>query len=830
MNAKLKPLTADTAASAGVGSCFHCQLPIPAGADYRLEIDGKSRPMCCPACVAAAQLIVANDLTHYYEYRDVCDIKDLELKPRKAQSASQREFEAWAQPEYQAKYTRQIDDFVEAELIVSGVRCAACVWLLEKYLSSIDGVKSVNVNFASHRCYVSFDPKEVKLEQIFSTIFELGYQPYPYVASVEEALYQQERRSMLKAIGVSAIAIMQVMMFTIGLYAGAFEGIEPVFEKLLQWSSLIVITPVVLYSARMFYVSAWRDFKNNKAGMDLPVSLAIIAAYVASLVNTVWLEGEVYFESVAMFVFFLLTSRFIELNARRQQAASTNELVSVFPDYALLVDGQGTQTVLLSALKPGDIVLVENGAVIPTDGNIVQGQTQIDESAFSGESLPLRKAVGDSVFAGSVNVQNPFELKVTSVPENSLLSNMVRLTERAATDKPPMAMLADKVAGYFVMIVLACALSAWVYWEFTEPSLALGVVLAVLVVSCPCALSLATPVALSVGNKALLINGLMPTTGRLLGGLAQIDTVLFDKTGTLTDGKLDLWQIIALADVSEDRLLHYASQLEQGVNHPLAKVLQEKALESESTAQAIEFEQLNVIQGGGVEGYYRGHLYRLGNAEYAGVDEQTAKAQVENAINVFLVEQGKPIGLFVFKDSPRADAAKAVAQLKAMGLSIHLVSGDGEQNCANIAKALEIESHRSGMKPEDKIDYLKALSRQSHKILMVGDGINDAAALKQAHVSIAIHDACEFVQAKTDGVMLGARLTQIVKAIDIAHRSKSIIKQNIGWALAYNLSALPLAAAGLIPPWLAALGMSLSSLIVLMNSWRISFYRGVQDS
>lgn len=802
--------------------CFHCQLPVPDDADYGMEILGEQRQLCCPGCVAAANMIIDNNLTHYYEYRDVCDIGDIQVEPKKVEQSETREFEAWAKPDYKSRYCKEVDGQLEAEIIISGVRCAACVWLLEKYLAGVDGVENATVNLASHRCYVRFDESKVALETLFATIAQLGYQPYPYVASMEEALFQKQKKTMLKALGISAIAVMQVMMYTFALYAGAFEGIEPVYEKLLRWSSLVIITPVVLYSASLFYINAWRDLRNKKAGMDLPVSLAIIAAYLASLVNTAWLDGEVYFESVAMFVFFLLLSRFIELNARRQQATSTNELVSVFPDYALKINDGNEETVLLSELKSGDRVLVENGAVIPADGIIAKGSTMVDESAFSGESLPLNKATKAKVFAGSINVQNPFELEVQSVPENSLLSNMVRLTERAAADKPPLALLVDKVAGYFVMIVLLCALCAWVYWSQTDPSQSLAVVLAVLVVSCPCALSLATPVALSVGNKSLLMNGLMPTTGRLLGGLAEVDTVLFDKTGTLTDGKLDLVEVKVLSDIDEKQMLAIAASLEQGINHPLAKVLVTKA----KALNLPDCETVKVTQGGGVSGTIEGVEYHLGNSEFvkaSNIDDAMIK---DNAINVFLYQGEQPLGIFVFNDSPRSDAKQAIRQLTKMGMDIHLVSGDGEKNCRYIAEQLGIEHHHANMKPEDKIAYLKNLADSGRKILMVGDGINDAAALKQAHVSIAIHDACEFVQAKTDGVMLGAKLTQTVKGIEFALRTKSIIAQNISWSLLYNFSALPMAAAGLIPPWVAALGMSTSSLIVLMNSWRISFYRG----
>ncbi len=799
-------------------------------AGYQLEIKGVIRQMCCPGCVAAASFIQGAELTDYYDFRELDgSVKSVTKEHQAAINSDQLEYQAYAKADYLAQYSRQVGQAGqatqerEADLIIAGIRCAACTWLLEKYLSERAGVKQFRVDLASHRAYLRFDQHSLDIADVFVAIGQLGYKAYPYVASIEETLYQQEKRTLLKALGVSAIGVMQVMMFTIALYAGAFEGMEAGFEQLLRWSALIVATPVVLYSARLFFVNAWRDLKKHQAGMDLPVSLAIGAAYAASLINTAWLGGEVYFESVSMFTFFLLLSRYIELTARQQRSLSTNQLVSVFPAYALRysLDSNNEiseENVLLNQLKVGDKLRVDNGAVIPADGVIVQGSSQVDESAFSGESLPLARKVGDQVFAGSINVQNPVAMTVTSLPQQSLIANMVRLSERAGADKPPVALLADKVAGHFVVMVLLIALCAGVGWYFVAPEQVFSITLAVLVVSCPCALSLATPVALSVANRKLMLSGLMPTTSVLLTGLAQADCILFDKTGTLTDGKLQLESIKPLTDINDLQLLHIAQTLEQGVNHPVATAIVNHA-QSQSGWSLTEQQ---VVQGAGICGVVNGKRYFLGKPAFATRQRVTPLPHTQNAICLLLADEQQPLGWLVLRDQLRDDAFAAVEQLKMMGKQLHLVSGDSGAASRFVAGQLGIQHFEGEMKPEDKIAYLQALTAANNKVLMVGDGINDAAALKQADVSVAMNSASEFVQAKADGVMLSSKVTVIAEAIELANKTRQIIRQNIAWALLYNLTAMPLAALGLIAPWLAALGMSLSSLLVLLNSYRLS--------
>lgn len=808
--------------------CFHCQLPVPLGSHYQLDINGQNRSMCCPGCVAAASIIQGAELTQYYDFRDVSQTEALEPSSQKQpQKSDLLEYQAYAKADYLEQYSRRTVRGLEVDLIIAGIRCAACVWLLEKYLTDLAGVKTIRIDLASHRAYLSLDSDVLDVCDVFVAIGQLGYKAYPYVASIEETLYQQEKRDLLKALGVSALGVMQVMMFTIGLYAGAFEGMSAGFEQLLRWASLVVATPVVLYSARLFFVNAWRDLKKRRAGMDLPVSLAIGAAYIASFIHTVSRDGEVYFESVSMFTFFLLLSRFIELTARQQRSLSSNALVSVFPTYALRykkgeANAQPT-SVLLKELQPGDKVQVKNGTVIPADGIILSGQTLIDESAFSGESLPLSRQAGGQVFAGSVNVQNPFDMEVVSIPQQSLISNMVRLSERAAADKPAVALLADKVAGHFVILVLLIAMAAAAYWSFADPDLVFPITLAVLVVSCPCALSLATPVALSVANAKLMRSGLMPTTGILLTGLAEVDSVLFDKTGTLTDGELKLEKVSCLAQLPEASVLNIALTLEQGINHPLAKALTENHCIAD--VQTLSVDDQQVVQGSGVSGMINDKRYYLGKAAFIG--ECTGLAlppqptDTQSAICILLADEQQLIGWLVFRDQLKADAVTAVNQLKSSGKTLHLVSGDSEQASDFVAGQLGIEHFAGQMKPQDKIQYLNQLTEDNHKVLMVGDGINDAAALKQAHVSVAMSNASEFVQAKADGVMLCAKVQVIADALVLARRTRQIIRQNIGWALLYNFTAMPLAALGLIAPWLAALGMSLSSLLVLMNSYRL---------
>ncbi|MFT4928691.1 MAG: Cu2+-exporting ATPase [Phenylobacterium sp.] len=811
--------------------CFHCQQPVLKGGSYQFEIEGRQQPMCCPGCMAAASMIQSADLSQYYTFRKLSEqaVVSTEQSSSAFNASDQQEYQAYAKADFLNQYSRVIDEgtsqqSLEVDLIISGIRCAACVWLLENYLTNRVGVKKVSIDLASHRAYLSLvdDDLELLVAAIFAAIKQLGYQAYPYVASIEENLYQHQKRNLLKALGVSAIGVMQVMMFTVALYAGAFEGMSAQLQSLLRWSSLFVATPVVLYAARLFFMNAWRDLKKRRAGMDLPVALAIAAAYIASLINTVWLTGEVYFESVAMFTFFLLLSRYIELTARQQRCLSTSALVSVFPTYALRYQQDQVCSVLLNELKLGDTVQVKNGAVIPADGVIATGCTQIDESAFSGESLPLSRKKGDQVFAGSINVQNPFDMTVASLPQQSLISNMVRLSQRAAADKPAVALLADKIAGQFVLVVLLIALVAAIGWSFVAVEQVFAITLAVLVVSCPCALSLATPVALSVASSRLMAAGLMPTTGVLLPALAEVDCVLFDKTGTLTDGQLTLAGIYSFVATNDSDILNLAAALENGINHPLAKAITD-AVKLYPGKSAVK-EQL-VVQGGGVSGVVNRSRYYLGNADF--VAEETALSvpqapcDSQNAICVVLADEQQVIAWLVFRDQLKADAKQALNQIQNSGKSVHLVSGDSAGASEFIAGQLAIDHVNGQMSPEDKVAYLSRLTAANHKVLMVGDGINDAAALKQAHVSVAMSNATEFVQAKADGVMLCSQVQVIADALVLANKTQRIIGQNIGWALAYNLTAMPLAALGLIAPWLAALGMSLSSLLVLLNSYRL---------
>ena len=841
-------------ADAPAKSCFHCQLPIPKGANYQLEVDGKKEQMCCPGCLAAASMVLEADLGEFYRYREMCDLDTLSDINGRAAGGNEkdlREFAAYAEPDYMSKYCRKVEadsdsNVIEADIILSGIRCAACVWLLEQFIGKAPGVESVNVNLANHRAFIRFDTDKFSVVELFSAINQLGYKPYPYVPSVAESLYEQQKNRLLKALGVAAIGVMQVMMFTIALYAGALDDMSKGFERLMQYSALIITTPVVLYSSRLFFINAYQSIVNKRMAMDVPVSLAIGGAYIASILNTVWLEGEVYFESVSMFAFFLLLSRFIELKARHQQSLSSNELVSVLPSYGLRVvqefdqtdsenfDGLKTESVLLSELKVGDSLLIENGATIAADGIIVSGASQIDESAFSGESLPLSKGQGEQVFAGSVNVENPFVLKITQVPGQSAVSNMVRLAERAASEKPPLALLADKVAGYFVSIVLLIASGAAFYWYFVDVNQVLATTLAVLVVSCPCALSLATPVALSVANKRMMRMGLMPTTGRLLNGLAAVDTVLFDKTGTLTTGQMTLQQVNALADVSEDELLAWAAGLETGVKHPLAGAVIEKA--NELDVDIPQVADIHVVQGSGLSGKVlvaqsSGRKLAIGNLAYIErflVEPIKDTLQVKpGSVYVLMADcdSGKLLGYFSFSDDIRDDAKALVTKFASMGKRVEMISGDAEDTCSYVAKKLAIEHYHGGMKPDDKIAFVERLIADGRKVLMVGDGINDAPALQLAHVSVAMNGASEFVQAKADGVLLAGRLEVLGQAVSLAQRCYRITKENMGWALSYNFSTLPLAAMGLIAPWLAALGMSVSSLIVLVNSFRLDKLR-----
>lgn len=801
-------------------NCFHCSLPVPKNTLYHVEIDGVEHAMCCPGCQAVAKAIVDGGLTSFYQYRT-----DTSPMARAAVPEVLQELTLYDKPELQKTFVSTDDqNFKQASLILEGIVCAACVWLNERHISALPGVVEFRVNYSSHRARVKWDDSQIHLSDILQAIASIGYLAHPFDAGRQEEVYKKERSNALKRLAIAGLGAIQVMMLAVALYAGDYSGMDAGLETFMRWVSLFIATPVVFYSARSFFSSAWRDLKVHQLGMDVPVSLAIGLAYAASCWATVTRSGEVYFDSVTMFTFFLLAGRFLEMGARQKAGQAAEELVKLLPAMATRVTDDGDETIVVSELSSGDKVRIKPGDSIPADGVIIEGRSSIDESLLTGESHPLAKTITDKVIGGTVNIESPLLVEVQEVGEDTVLASIQRLLDRAQLEKPSIAKTADKVAAVFVgfLLVLVSLVAMW-WWQH-DPDQAFWIALSLLVVTCPCALSLATPAAMTAATGSLTRLGVLTTRGHALETLAKVTHVVLDKTGTLTKGQLALESMQVFSDISEQHSLNIAAALELGSEHPVAKVF----LQNASNPNTVVAKEIEAVPGQGVTASINGKQFRLGNAAYVAdvvnlsASNLNAENQPQHATEIFLANEENLLAAFYLSDELRAQAAESVQAMKAMGKQVWLVSGDNEAAVSYIAGQVGIENTRHSMKPEGKLAVIHELQAQGEIVAMIGDGVNDAPVLAAAQVSIAMGGGTQLAQASADMVLLSEHLPHLVDAIKMAQRSVSIVHQNLSWALIYNLLALPLASMGYVAPWMAAIGMSASSLIVVLNALRLN--------
>lgn len=798
--------------------CFHCGLPNPPGSEYGVQIEGRPRRMCCPGCKAVAEGIVAAGLEDFYRYRTEKSRTAQDLVPE-----ALKDIELYDRPELQQSFVSvDADNLREASLILEGITCAACVWLNERHVGRLPGVVEFQVNYSTHRARVKWDDSRIHLSDILRAISDIGYLAHPFDPGRQEAVHKRERSRALRRIAVAGLGMMQVMMIAVALYAGEADGsMDAALRDFLRWVSLLIALPVVAYSARPFFVSAWRDLRRRQLGMDVPVSLAIGGAFIASGWSTAVGGEDVYFDSVAMFTFFLLTGRYLEMLARHKAGQAAEELVRLLPATASRLDAGGEETrVAVAELRPGDRVRIKPGETVPADGRVREGRSSVDESLLTGESLPQAKRPGQELVGGTVNIESPLIMEVVKVGQDTVLSAISRLLDRAQTEKPSVARLADRVAGWFVAAILLLAIGVAAYWWQVEPARAFAITLSVLVVTCPCALSLATPVALTAATGALTRMGVLTTRSHALETLARITHIVLDKTGTLTQGRLQLTRVVRLGRETRDRALAIAAALEQASEHPLARAILQAA---DRTPAA---ENLTATPGEGVEGEVQGRAYRLGTREFVlglGGADKALPAEFADLSGtfVYLADARELLAVLVFEDSLRDGAREAVQGLRELGIEVRLLSGDEDRAVRQVAGELDIEAALGQQKPQQKLAQLKAIQAQGGVVAMVGDGVNDAPTLAGAQVSIAMGSGTQLAHAAADMVLLSEQLPHLPEAVRAARKTLRLIRQNLGWAIAYNLCALPLAVMGFIAPWMAAIGMSASSLIVVLNSLRL---------
>ncbi len=803
--------------------CYHCGLPVPPESSFYVPIDGVTRRMCCVGCEAVAESIVASGLTDYYRHRDAMP------EPRKeALPAELQELGLFDHPDFQKSFVQPVGEHErEAALILEGITCAACVWLNERHVARQPGVSLVEVNYATRRARVRWDERKTRLSDILSAIQAIGYRAYPYDPDRSEQIAQRERRSMLWRVFVAGFGMMQVMMYAYPAYIAGEGDLSAEADLMMRWASLVLTLPVVFYSAAPFFQRAIRDLKLRALGMDVPVALGVGSAFMASVWATLVGGPEVYFDSVTMFVFLLLLGRYLEMLARQKAVRGVEELGKVIPTFAerLSAGGGADERVPVAQLVPGDRVRVRPGEVVPADGVVVEGESEANEALLTGESRPVAKRRGSPVTGGSINIASPLVVEIARVGDATRLAAIRRLMERAAADRPGIATQADYVARIFIVALLVLSVLTWIIWQVIDPDRALWVFVSVLVVACPCALSLATPTALTVATDALARMGVLVTRGHAIEALATANRFAFDKTGTLTRGIMQLEAVHPLDATTPARALALAAALEQGSEHAVAAALRAA---SDDAAAWPPVEALRAVTGQGVEGRIDGVLMRLGRpsfiAELAGraMPAELEDLQRGGATVVALGSPGCWHALYRLGDLPREDAHELFTRLARERRPVAILSGDAQSAVDAVAARLGVTEAHAQMTPQDKQAWVEARQREPGALVaMVGDGVNDAPVLAQAHVSVAMGGGTDLARNQADIVLLSESLAGLSRGNALARRTLRVLRQNLWWSFTYNFTSVPLAMMGLITPWMAGLGMAASSLLVVLNALRL---------
>lgn len=908
------------------GHCFHCGDPVPQP-PFHAEILGKSREMCCMGCQLASQSIVEAGLEQYYLDRS-------EINRTASLPTQLTRLEVYDHDEIKSQFVYAQDGLSVAELSVNNLRCAACTWLIESRLDELDGISKCQVNLTNQRMRVTWNEEKLPISRILAVINEIGYEAKPYRQDTHEAMLARHNNQMILRLGIAALGAMQAMMYAVALYFGEYSDMLIFQRDFLRWVSLFVSTPVFFYAGTPFFTSAWSAIRARQVNMDVPVSLALIITFFASLYATVTGQGETYYDSVSMFIFFLLAGRYIEHNARLKAATMANDLVVVEPVLVRKIsenkeaaerilqqleqnvlkkaalakesenasnqfndlelneersqsasnsmpnfmqsmdvnvhqltsriaqDWQQTrnqprvlsapkdnteekQMVTAHSLQVGDIVMVEAGSEIISDGILLSPTATVSQSLLTGEGDLIIKTQGDYIVGGAQNDSQPFEMLVTALPEDSQIGLIDRLMNRAMSEKPKLAQQADKLARWFVARILVLSVLVFICWYIVEPSQAIWATVAVLVATCPCALSLATPIALTVATNRLASYGFLTTRGHTLQTLAEITHVAFDKTGTLTYGKPNLLNIELLAPINhnencavetseqKDKVLAIAAALEVGSRHPIAHALLTAAYQLHLPAT----QDLQHYPAGGVEAMIDEVSYRIGHVDFA-LDRMNNNSNANNELIVDLVahrassavvlscqqrgsQTWEALSCFYFNDKVRDSVKPMIDMLKERGIEPVMLTGDPSPHALVMAEGLGLQSAYNGLSPTDKVNHIQKLQAKGAIVLMVGDGINDAPVLAAADVSTSIAGAADLAQVSSDSIILNGQIESITAAKRIADKTEHIIKQNFRWALIYNSSVLIPAALGYVPPWLAAIGMSLSSLLVVLNALRL---------
>ena len=814
-------------------TCFHCGLAVIQSSPLQLTIDGKQHSFCCHGCHAVCKTIIDSDNGDYYRYR-----KDKSHTHQQSLPELMDKLTLYDNEKIQREFIRsdENNNWKEAHLILEEIRCAACLWLNEQTLRQLNGVLDVHMDYTGQQTRIRWNPDLIKLSDILRAISNIGYIAHPFDPSQRERLNKEQKQRSVQRILFALILGMSVMQTAIGGYffnQQDAEGNLPLWLHISRWVSVVSTFLILAYSGQLFFRNAWQDLKNKSLGMDVPIVIGLSVAWLGSVYGTLNRTGEVYFESIAMFVLFLLIARYIELRSRISATALLDRSAKIIPQTATLftTDKKRVKTPVID-LQKGDILHISAGETVPVDGRLLSPNSRFDESLLTGESLPVHHQQGDKIIGGSINVEQHILLEVLSTKADSTLNEIHQLTQKSIHYRPYYVDIAEQVAPKFVAIILAIATITFAYWYWQGTGNALSNMIAVLIVTCPCALALAAPVALSLGAARLNKLHVLPIHMSSIEKLSSADTLVFDKTGTLTSGSPAVENVILLGSQSKHDYLSISASMEQGSQHPFAK-----AIITATTPCSIEkYPTKNLKQyiGQGVEAVIENNIWRLGNEGFVNHQAEILPSKLQKQIKteqragksiLYLAKNNHLQAIFCIADPLRYGIKSFLQHAKKLGINrIVILSGDHQQSVIAIAKQLNISEAHGGLSPQDKLNWMKqqtVTQADGKKTIMFGDGINDAPTLATADISMTFADATDLAKNNGDFILLGKDYTQLASAFRLMRLTRTLILQNLSWAIAYNIVAIPLAAMGMISPWMAAIGMSLSSLLVVLNSMRL---------
>ncbi|MEJ2454381.1 MAG: heavy metal translocating P-type ATPase [Candidatus Thiodiazotropha sp.] len=821
-------------------ACFHCSLPIPPDEVITAEIEGEQQEFCCTGCKAVCQAIYDAGLEGFYQRtpEGTCLAPPPEIP---------KELALYDLDEVQEEFVGDLGEEREIHLLVEGIHCAACVWLIEHTLNAMPGVISAQVNLSGKRLHVKWHNGQVSLSKIIQRLGQIGYAAVPYDPEMAEGALKRQNRHLLYRMAFAAFGMMNLLWISIALYAGASEG---EFRSMFHWIGFALATPVLLYSGFPFYKGAWSGLKNFHLGMDLPIAIGATITYLYSVYVTVTGSqlGEVYYDTVVNFLFVILVGRYLEAISKRQAVAATQRLLDLQPRVATQLLENGEKVVPIRAVNPGDVVLVKPGERIPVDGVVVEGSSGVDESMLTGEAKAVLKGMGDEVAAGTINSHGALQIEVRASLKNTALGRIISLVEEAQASKAPIQCLADQIVPWFVAVTLALATLTFLFWVNSDFEVALLAATSVLIITCPCAFGLATPMSIAVASGLGAKYGILVKNGEVLETLSSINHVIFDKTGTLTEGGLSVVEIHGEAsswtELDETcpseiaSLMARIGAMERFAEHPSARALLDWLKRQELDHRLYKAVEFRYQPGQGIAAHVDGQLLLAGNPSLMAAngvapcerfDRIASQMDGRGVGSIRVAADGQQVALIAIEDRLRDDARDLLTALKQEGLKLTLLTGDRRQAAEAIAQRLGGLEVIAEVLPEEKDQVVKSLQAEGERVAMVGDGVNDAPALVRADVGIAMGSGTDVSIASADIVLMSSELEKVRLAIGLSRRTLRTIRQNIGISILYNLIMVPLAMAAIVTPLVAAISMPMSSLAVIGNSARIrTLFKGVK--